>query len=256
MKILVCVTEVPAAATGAVIAEGGRGLSFPEGTVFVMNPLDAHALEEALQIREAMGEGIIEVVAAGGERTEPVLFRALEMGADRAFCLRGEGNLFSPLKIAGVIAEWARTREYDLILTGVMSENGMSGAVGPLIGALLDLPAAVSVVHTDHQISGDSITVTSEHEGGLLQRVSLPLPALLTIQSGINRPRYPSLSNKLRAREEKIEVQNFSFILSEGGDEFSFRREERAPEAEFLTGSSEEKAVALLKILRRESLLR
>ena len=98
------------------------------------------------------------------------------------------------------------TRGYDLIITGVMAEDDMACQTGQLIAALLDLPYATSVISTEFQMEEGTVIVDREIEGGRRLSVQLEMPAVLTIQSGINTPRYPSLSNVMRARTQQQEV--------------------------------------------------
>jgi len=129
------------------------------------------------------------------------------MGADSGIHLLTKDDPFEdPYSTAFLMAKYARDKGYDLILTGVMSEDLMQGQVGPMLGEMLSMNCATAVIAT--QISSDfsAVYVEREIEGGTRERWELTLPALLTIQTGINKPRYPALSQLLRAASQKAEV--------------------------------------------------
>jgi electron transfer flavoprotein beta subunit len=130
----------------------------------------------------------------------------MAMGADAGIHLAVDtvGRL-APAATALSIARFASTKSYDLILTGVLSEDEMSGITGPMVAAALDLPCAAAAVEIALDVPGRSLTATCEMEGGMTEIVRLPCPALVTVQTGRKVPRYPSLSNTLRSRRQAIE---------------------------------------------------
>ena len=183
--------------SGTVLAEAGL--------VFRMNAYDACAVEEAVRIREHFGDVTITALSVGPERAEAAVRRALELGADEGVRIPVEDLRGGQAgRVAALIAAYASGARFDLLLFGVMSEDEQASSTGPMVAALLGLPYATTVVR--QRISEDLwwVIVEREMEGGAREEVELPLPALLTVQSGINRPRYPSLSNKLRARGQAI----------------------------------------------------
>jgi electron transfer flavoprotein beta subunit len=127
------------------------------------------------------------------------------MGMNEAFHIQYEGyqDVF-PGETALLIAAFARGRFYDLILAGVMSEDAMHGQTGPMVAELLDFSCAAAVVAEAVDPENNRITVERELEGGLREGLELPLPALIAVQSGINRPRYPALSHVLRSRSQPV----------------------------------------------------
>jgi electron transfer flavoprotein beta subunit len=157
-----------------------------------INEWDRFAVEAALQLSEA-NEGEVIVLSIGGEEVEDGLLTALAMGADRAIQVNveDEGDKLDAISTARVIAKAIEGESPDLILTGVMSSDGVSSGVGTALAALLDLPRVAVVNHIDY--AGGALTVKRELEGGLVEKVRLSTPALLTIQSGINEPRYANL---------------------------------------------------------------
>jgi electron transfer flavoprotein beta subunit len=145
------------------------------------------------------------------------------------------------------VAAWisqVASGKYDLILCGSMSEDAMNGQVGPMAAALMDLPYATQVIGMELARDLTHVTIEREIEGGAREMVRLPLPSLLSLQSGINRPRYPSLSNLLRANQKVFETIPTDTLTSvtTGIDCLGFVLPGRARPAQLLTGSAKEKA--------------
>lgn len=206
MKILVCVKQIPDPDAPVRITSDGRWIE-TDDDAFVMNRFDGFALEEALQIREEIPDTRINVVSVGPERAEAVLRRSLGMGADHGIHILTETDGYlSPFATANWIAAHARACHYDLILSGIMSGDDMNGQVGPLAAEMLNLPCATSVIFRRMMPETGRIYVEREMEGGLRDALEIKLPALLTLQSGINQPRYPSLSKMLRANKHPLDV--------------------------------------------------
>jgi electron transfer flavoprotein beta subunit len=203
MKILVCIKQV-ADPEGPVSATGGR-IEYGDHPGWRMNRYDEYALEEALQIGEAFSGTFVDVVSVGPLRAEITIRRSLEIGAGGGIhILTGEEGVADPARIARLIASYAEGEAYDLILCGVMSEDDMNGQTGPMIAARLGLPCATAVLAL--MVNSTAKTVSAEREIDALTRedVVLTLPAVITVQSGINKPRYPLLSHVLRARSQDL----------------------------------------------------
>ncbi len=204
MKILVLVKQTPDAEASIGISGDGMSLVVREYD-WRMNSFDEFAVEEALRIREAVPGSSVDAVSVGPAGVAAVLRRALSMGADEGIhILYEEPAEPFPGVVASLLAAFAGGRFYDLILAGVMSEDAMHGQTGPALAERLGVPCATAVVA--ERISPDSkmITVERELEGGLREGLEMPLPALITVQSGINRPRYPVLSHVLRSRLQPL----------------------------------------------------
>ena len=205
MKLLVCVKQVPDPDAPVRIDADSRWVDI-DGGAFVMNRFDGFALEEALSIREEIPDTSIDVVSVGPERVDAVLKRSLGMGADHGIHILTESDGYlDPYATATWIAAHARTGNYDLIMTGIMSGDDMNGQVGPLVAEMLHLPCATSVIFRRMMPESGRIYVEREMEGGLRDALEIKLPALLTFQSGINQPRYPSLSKMLRANRHPLD---------------------------------------------------
>ncbi len=252
MKILVCIKPVKESEK----IEGGSDFYSKDTR---MNRFDEYALEEALQMREAMGNITVDVLSLGPNHADQLLKRAMGMGADRGIHLLTEDNPFpDPYSTAFLIAEYTRSKGYDLILTGVMSEDLMQGQVGPMIGEMLSMNCATTVIATRMSSDFLRVSVEREIEGGAREEWELTLPALLTIQSGINRPRYPVLSQMLRASRQKLEVKKGERIGSPLVRQVVTHTAvpEKQRRGLTLQGSTHEKAKALITIFRGKEFLR
>jgi electron transfer flavoprotein beta subunit len=259
VKILVCIKQVPDSSDTLAIDEQTGRMVFTPSTVFRMNRYDEFALEEALLIKEKFPGTSVHALSFGPERVGTTVRRALEMGADHGIHLVFTPEIYvSPFITAWFIASYARDRNYDLIIAGVMAEDDMACQTGQLIAALLDLPYATSVMSTEFQPANGTVIVDREIEGGHRLSVQLEMPAVLTIQSGINTPRYPSLSNVMRARTQQQEVIKIEAPeLPEQRESFSnLRLPDSASLGTFISGSPREKAGELLQILHEKAFLR
>jgi electron transfer flavoprotein beta subunit len=282
VKILVCVKQVPDAEAPIGIAGNGRSLAVSAGD-WRMNRFDEFAVEEALRIRKSAPGSIVEAVSVGPARAVAVLRRALAMGADEAFHILREA-VEDPLPgdVAAWIAAAVRDRGYDLILTGVMSEDAMHAQTGPVLAELLGIPCATAViavrlcpetgappeernteVGSRKQDAGGVcpqpcvIRVERELEGGLREALEMPLPALIAVQSGINRPRYPALSHVLRAQSQALPIVPVGALPAPPRRERVIRLAWMEPsgKALFLAGTPAEKAERLAALFREKALL-
>jgi len=207
MKIAVCLKQVPVKEWQPRVDETGRGIREQDAS-FEMNEPDAYALEEALRIREQQG-GDVVVCTAGPARAGQVLREALARGADRAVHVEDDRLASAePGVIAGVLAEAIKEEGFDLVLTGLQSDDQGAAQTGVILAERLGLPHATIVM--DVQIGPPTgpgqaaLRVKRELEGGWFQWVAMPLPALLTIQSGINQLRYATLKGIMAAKKKEI----------------------------------------------------
>ena len=258
MKILVCVKQVPEAESPITIDDNSGWIQTDTITEFKMNRLDEFAVEEALLIKETIPDTAIDIIAVGPDRCDEVVRRAIGMGADSgAFIQTASDGYQSPFQVASWIAEFAHKKKYDLILTGTMSEDDMQGQVGPMLAARLGLPWATSVIFEKIAPDRKTIYVEREIEGGNRDTLELKLPAVITIQSGINTPRWPSLSNLLRANSQELEKISINDLTKHPEMEVLvavvYPQKNRA--GMVLSGSLQEKAGRLLTIFREKSLL-
>lgn len=263
MKILVCIKQVPDDDAPVAPNDSGTRWRAAEGADWRANRYDEHALEEALRIREAIPGTRIDAVSAGPPRVRAALRRALEMGADEGILILMEEDANPmPSEISALLATWAEGRGYDLILAGTLSEDDMHGQTGPMLAARLDWPWATSAVRLDVRpgeqagLEGPCIVVEREMEGGRREILAIRLPAVVAVQTGINRPRYPALSHVLRARSQGLTEVPADTLPAPEIRERSLRvSAPPAASCRFLEGTTEEKAMELLRILRDRSLL-
>ena len=258
MKILVCVKQVPESDTAIDIEEDGSWIDMDSFDEFKMNRLDEFAVEEAVRFKETLADLSIDVISVGSAHAADAVKRSIGMGAHNGVHIVYENEAhLGPSLIASWIAQYAKNHNYALILTGAMSEDAMNGQTGPMIAAHLNLPCATGVIFQKLASNEKTIYVEREIEGGKRDTLELKLPAVLTIQSGNNIPRYPSLSNLLRANKQKLEIiESVALSQPETGENIirvGFPQKSRA--ATVLEGSQQDKARALLQILQDKALL-
>ncbi|HOQ10426.1 MAG: electron transfer flavoprotein subunit beta/FixA family protein [Syntrophomonadaceae bacterium] len=258
MKILVCIKQVPDQESRPMVNVQRTWAEYGDKTAYWINRYDEHAVEEALRIKDIMPETSIDIVSIGPQRVTSAIKRCIEMGADQGFHLYYDRMEYvSPSLKSQLIAEFCRNRKYDLILTGVMSEDTMSAQTGPMIAARLGIPSATSVIKLDVHATGGYIRVERELEAGHRCSLDLALPALIAVQSGINRPRYPSFSNVMRAKNTEIKEIRYDMNVPAGRYETVASIQEAASERAGirLEGSTAEKAAALWQLLHEKSLI-
>jgi len=256
VKILVCIKDVPD--EPAAMESAGDG--YPragESMVRRMDRLSEYALEMALAMKDNDPAVVVDTVGAGPPSVNRTLKRSLEMGSDRAFRIDvTEVDTWQPERVAAVLGDFTRGCGYDLIMTGAMSEDLMQGITGPLLAAELKLPTAPAVMETVYDKEKSNLLVTCELEGGVREKARMALPALLTVQSGPRNPRYPSLTSKLRARQQEV---NLVPGLKKKGPvppgEYIFEKPEPLGLVSMIEGTPEEKARDLIEIFREAGVL-
>jgi electron transfer flavoprotein beta subunit len=206
VKIVVCVKQVAMLGDEVEFTPDERGVD-PDYFEYALNEWDAYATEEALRIREAAGDGEVVVVTAGGEEAEQALRRCLAMGADRAIRVRRDGeDATDPIATARALAQVVRAESPDLVLCGVQSADAVQGATGTALAELVGLPRVAVVKKLEYDHGARRAVVHRELEGGLIDVVELETPALFTIQTGINEPRYATLRAIKQAEQKEIEL--------------------------------------------------
>jgi electron transfer flavoprotein beta subunit len=201
MKIVVMMKQV--ANKDAILRINKENTWIEEGDLsFEVSESDGYALEEALRVKEKLG-GEVVVCSMGPQRVKSVIKDALARGADRAIHVVGEklGQL-SPYAAASALVAAIRDENADLILTGLQSDDYGYGQTGVIMAELLGIPHATIAIEVD--ASGDKLRVKRELESGWYQWYSMPLPALLTIQSGISQIRYATLKGIMAAKKKEI----------------------------------------------------
>ncbi len=204
MKIAVLVKQVFGSESALQITDDSKWVK-EDNASFVMNPPDNYAIEEALIIKEKLGEGEVVIVSQGPARVQKVIREGLAKGADRGIHIEESGPIETdPLSIAKSIVSAIKDENFDLILSGLQSDDTGMGQTGVLVGELLNMSVATLAIQTD--IDKEKIRVKRELESGWFQWVTLGSSASVTIQSGINQPRYPSLKGIMGAKKKEIKV--------------------------------------------------
>jgi electron transfer flavoprotein beta subunit len=239
LRIVVAVKQVGALGDEVEFTEDERDVD-PDFLDYALNEWDSYATEEALQLRErAGGDGEVVLVTCGDEDSEDAMRRALAMGADRVIRvwsdeLRGA----DPITVARALAPVVEAEKPDLVLTGVQSSDSVQAATGTALAELLGLPRVAVVTKLSWDGSASTATVHRELEGGLVDVVEVDMPALLTIQTGINEPRYATLRAIKQAEQKEIDVREPGDV---GERAYRVRRMFVPPKgegAEMLDGSS------------------
>ena len=246
MRVVVCVKQVLQLGDEVEFAEDGLDVD-PDYLDAALNEWDSFATEEALQLRERLG-GEVVLVTCGAKESEPALRRCLAMGADRAIRIEGAGR--DPFSVARALAEVVRAESPDLILCGVQSSDAVQAATGTALAELLDLPRTAVVTSIDYDEGSQKAVVDRELEGGLRDRVEVDMPAVLTIQTGINQPRYANLRAIKQAELVEIDVRS---AAAGGTPAYRVRRmflPERGGGAEMLDGSPAEIAGRIAAIVK------
>ena len=251
MKIAVLVKQVPGSESSLPIKDDQKWIDENVAS-YVMNPPDNYAIEEALLIKERLGEGEVVIISKGPDRIQKVIREGLAKGADRAIHLKEDIMTTDPLSIAKSFATVLKDENFDLILTGLQSDDTGMGQTGVLIGEMLGASTATLVIETD--IQENKIRVKRELESGWFQWVTLPLPASISIQSGLNNPRYPSLKGIMGAKRKEIKV----IPENEDNNRKQFQEIDKIfvpktdKKTEFIDGDTDKNVTRIIEILKSE----
>ena len=250
MNILVCIKQVPAkdaplAIAGSWIKESDIG--------FEMNEPDSYALEEALRLKEKHGGEVI-VLSLGPERVKQSIKEALAKGADRGVHIADDHFAeLDPLGTAKVLAAAIAKEKVDLVLTGLQSDDHGFGQTGVLLAALLNLPHATIIMQIDAQEG--KMRLKRELEAGWFQWIECPLPAVLSIQSGINKVRYATLKGLMAAKKKEIATvarEALGVTVEPTQKIEKIYVPVKTKRTEFLTGTPKEMAAKLVEKLKFE----
>ena len=255
MKIVVPVKQVAALDDEfELLDDGGVDPDFVE---WELNEWDTFSLEAAQQIGEAAGDAEIVVVSVGDEEAEEGLLACLAKGADRGVRVWDDAlEGADALAVARVLAAAVERENPDLVLCGVQSSDAVNGATGVALAAHLDLPHVAVVKGLE--VSDGTVTVDRELEGGLVEVLRVELPALLTIQTGINEPRYATLRAIKQARDKPLDViglddlglDDDAVAAAAGARVRRLGHHEKGEGAEMLSGSPDEIAARIAEIVR------
>jgi electron transfer flavoprotein beta subunit len=253
MKIVVCIKQAPARDSLLRINAANSWIN-EDDIAFEINEPDAYALEEGLRLKEKHG-GEVVALCAGPARAAQTIREALAKGADRAIHIEDENlGALDPLAVARLMSSALAAEQPDLVLTGLQSDDLGYGQTGVILAELMSLPHATLIMQVEAE--GAGIRVKRELEDGWFQHVEMPLPALLTIQSGIGKLRYATLMGIKKAKTKEIKRLTPSDLGAPGTPSIQVTRvylPSRTKQAQLFEGPPREVAAKLVEKLKFEA---
>ena len=250
MKIAVCIKQVPTREWQPRLNDAGTWIREQDAS-YELNEPDAYALEEALRLREKHS-GEVVVCGAGPARVQQVIREALARGADRAIHVEDDSLASADASVTSAALASAMSDErFDLVLTGLQSDDQGHAQVGVMLAERLQIPHSTIIMEV--QVDGGRLRVKRELEGGWFQWIAMPLPALLTIQSGINQLRYATLKGIMAAKKKEIRKAPLPGGLAAAQQIVALALPARSKKTEMIAGSAPEAAKELVKRLREEA---
>jgi electron transfer flavoprotein beta subunit len=247
MKIAVCIKQVVTREWHVRVNEAKTWVRDQDAS-WELNEPDAYALEEALRLRERLG-GEVVVVSAGPARVTQVIREALARGADRAVHLSGDHFATADsVTVASALASAIQEEAVDLVLTGLQSDDQGFAQVGVVLAETLDVPHATIVMEV--QVEGATVRVKRELEGGWFQWIAMPMPAVLTIQSGINQLRYATLKGIMAAKKKDVRTVTVPPPSSARQRIVALYVPEKSKKTQVIGGAPAEAARELVRVLR------
>ena len=202
MKILICIKQVPDMESKFKINSAGTWYDRAD-LAWRMNEYDEYAVEQAVRLKEQVGDADLTVLCVGPEQVKETMKKALAMGCDRGVHIAdNDSHQREPMEIAAMIAAFAKDKGFDIIFTGMQSQDRGSGQVGVMLAEMLAMPAVSTIV--DFSYDNGAIQVKRELEGGTKALVTASTPVVLTCQLGLNTPRYPTLPNIMKAKKKEL----------------------------------------------------
>ncbi len=251
MKIAVCVKQVPTREWQPRLTDD-RTWVRDQDISYEMNEPDAYALEEGLRLKERHGGGEVVVVSAGPARVQQVIREALARGADRAIHVQDDAFARADAAAsAAAVAAAVRDEGFDVVLTGLQSDDQGHAQFGPVLAERLGMPHSTIIMEV--QVADGRLRAKRELEGGWFQYVSMPLPALLTIQSGINQLRYATLKGIMAAKKKEIRVVAPAAPVAPRLRVVSLALPQKAKQTAMIGGAPAEAARELVRRLREEA---
>ncbi len=250
MKIAVCIKQVPTREWQPRLDDAKTWIREGDAS-FEMNEPDAYALEEALRLKEKHG-GEVVVCSAGPGRVAQVIREALARGADRAIHVEDEALASADAFVtADALASAMKDEAFDLVLTGLQSDDQGFAQVGVVLAEKLGAPHSTIIMEV--QVDGANLRVKRELEGGWFQWIAMPLPAVLTIQSGINQLRYATLKGIMAAKKKEIRKAAPPAGSAAKQKIVSLYVPEKGKKTQLISGSPAEAAKTLVQKLRDEA---
>ena len=201
MQIVVCAAITPSTDTRVKIASDGQSMDLSEAK-FEIGPYDEFALEEAIRIKEAAGEGEVIVVTVGDEKKKEELKKCLARGGDRAVLLKTDASDCDSAQIADLLTAWLQDQDAQIVFFGKQTVDGGNSQVPNLVACALDMPAVTKI--SSLTFDGDSFTAEREIEGAI-EVIRGSLPAVFSAEKGLNDPRYPSLKGIMAAKRKPMD---------------------------------------------------
>src|SRR2546430_9910779 len=250
MKIAVCIKQVRRREWQPRLNDDKTWIREADAS-FEMNEPDAYALEEALRLKEKHG-GEVVVCSAGPSRVAQVIREALARGADRAIHVEDDGLASADAFVtSAALAGAMKDERFDLVLTGLQSDDQGFAQFGVIMAEKLGLPHATIIMEV--QAQGGSLRVKRELEGGWFQWVAMPMPAVLTIQSGINQLRYATLKGIMAAKKKDVRTVDAPAPAAPRQRIVSMYVPEKAKKTRMIAGAPAEAAKELVRLLREEA---
>ena len=250
MKIAVCIKQVPTREWQPRLNDAKTWIREQDAS-YELNEPDAYALEEALRLREKHN-GEVVVCAAGPSRVQQVIREALARGADRAIHVEDESLASADAAVTSAALAAAMADErFDLVLTGLQSDDQGHAQVGVMLAERLQMPHSTIIMEV--QVESNRLRVKRELEGGWFQWIAMPLPALLTIQSGINQLRYATLKGIMAAKKKEMKKVPLAGGLAAAQQIVALALPTRSKQTHMINGSAPEAAKELVKRLREEA---
>jgi electron transfer flavoprotein beta subunit len=202
MKILICIKQVPDMESKFKI--NGEGNWYDRADLaWRMNEYDEYAVEQGVRLKEQVKDADLTVLCIGPDQVTETMKKALAMGCDRGVHIAdADSYKREPIEIASMIAGFAKDKNFDIIFTGMQSQDRGSAQVGVMVAELLGIPAITTIV--GFAFDNGTVQVKRELEGGSKALVSAPTPIVLTCQLGLNTPRYPTLPNIMKAKKKEL----------------------------------------------------
>jgi electron transfer flavoprotein beta subunit len=202
MNILICIKQVPDMESKFKI--NGEGTWYDRADLaWRMNEYDEYAVEQAVRLKEQVKDADLTVLCIGPDQVTETMKKALAMGCDRGVHINdAESYRREPIEIASMIAGFAKDKNFDIIFTGMQSQDRGSAQVGVMVAELLGIPAVTTIVGFAYD--NGTINVKRELEGGSKALVTATTPVVLTCQLGLNTPRYPTLPNIMKAKKKEL----------------------------------------------------
>jgi len=262
LDIIVCVKHVPETAEAELKIDSTGKTIEKTGLVFDINEWDDYALEEAVRMKEKQG-GTVTAITVGADDSDTTLRKCLARGADKAIRMTDpKFNDSDGYAVAKILHSVIKTLHFDLILTGMQAGDDGQAVVGPILAEMLKVPHATMVKKIE--LAAGTAKVNRELEGGLEEQLEVKTPALLSVQTGINEPRYVSIMGIRKAMQKEIKLMTLAdtgLIENDVGTAGSWVRIEKMyvppveKQAEFIKGSPDEMAARITEILKSKGLI-